>query len=233
MKAARNETIGVLWSGGLDSTYLIYWLLEHGYTVKAYYSEILNNVAKSKMEINAIDKMTPIFRAMYQNRFDYYGVVQQTQINGRTSNVVFQQMPIWLLSALYMDDEVKRVAIGYVMNDDAISYLDDIQKAWKALSFLLRKTPTLWFPLTKMHKEDICAWLPMEFKQHVVSCEYPRTDFSPCGTCHTCQRSPLVPKQKYVDVVKCEIQPTTITSDAVCSKVVGAVSMNSCVKECL
>jgi PP-loop superfamily ATP-utilizing enzyme len=52
----KNKTTYVLWSGGLDSTYLIQYLLEKNpkQVVRAGYIELVNNVYKTKMETAAI-----------------------------------------------------------------------------------------------------------------------------------------------------------------------------------
>jgi len=51
----------VLWSGGLDSTYLVQKLLEEGRPVQAFYVEIKNNVEKTERERAAIEGMLPFF----------------------------------------------------------------------------------------------------------------------------------------------------------------------------
>jgi hypothetical protein len=149
--SSKYKNVGVLWSSGLDSTYLIYWFLENFPTcvVSAGYSEIKNNPEKTKMELAAIDKIIPIFNKLYPNRFKYLGIIQKTDVILVGNNEIFRQLPLWLLTLLQFNRDIEHVAIGYVMNDDAISYLSEIKRAWKSLAFIQDKQPKLVFPLSK------------------------------------------------------------------------------------
>ena len=52
----------VLWSGGLDSTHLVYDNLSNGNKVSALYIELTNNDTKVKLEKAALKKMTKILQ---------------------------------------------------------------------------------------------------------------------------------------------------------------------------
>lgn len=173
----------VLWSGGLDSTYLIYKLLQDGYKVNAYYIEIKNNPTKVITELNAIKKMLPLFNKF---NFEYKGILTSFALNtdGLTPQGM-QQSPIWLLSAYFLNDPV---CIGYVMNDDSISYIADYLKIAESLSLLRYNAIQLEFPLIKTKKEDIIRLLPKEYLAVVVSCENPKTNGSKCKKCSACVR---------------------------------------------
>jgi hypothetical protein len=104
----------------------------------------------------------------------------------------FAQMPFWIMSGLRaVTDEVH---IGYVMNDDAISYLGDIQKIWNSYKCIHDKLPKLKFPLAKLNKEIIKSQLPDSLFQEVFSCENPHLtidekSFVECGTCVSCNKN--------------------------------------------
>jgi 7-cyano-7-deazaguanine synthase in queuosine biosynthesis len=84
-----------------------------------------------------------------------------------------------------------------VINDDAVSYIDDIRKVWEALQGICGATlPKLAFPLLKTSKQEIADDLG-ELAILTFSCERPLEVGKPCGACGSCRRSPL----KIPDVV--------------------------------
>ncbi len=125
----------VLWSGGLDSTYLIQHLLDTtpDARVRAIYVQITNNEDKVKTELAAIKKMVPVFKEKYGERFIYDGKVCSIEINDNVyspdkSPLGFSQIPCWIAGVIYgLKHDTTHVALGYVMNDDAISYLEEIR----------------------------------------------------------------------------------------------------------
>ena len=201
----RLNKAGVLWSGGLDSTYLIYWYLSHFPQVKVvgHYIELVNNDQKTKMEKAACDKLAKLFKERFPDRFEW-SCGSSFQVRTGFNEVCFKQLPFWLLGGLFIPP-VDTMAIGYVMNDDAISYITEIKKAWRSLQFVRRSSSIiLEFPLTQIKKDEILDNLPSEFKEHVVWCEQPITEDGvqkPCGRCVSCRRSPLMPATKEIERV--------------------------------
>ena len=176
MKNPRGNRI-ILWSGGLDSTYLIQKSIEDGWHVDAYYFRIVNNNVKSKMELTAIDKIRTHFDI---NNFQYKGII--TEITIKSTNdyrLIFSQLPVWLFSMLYTisqygyDKHVKEeICLGYVMNDDAISFLNDIRYIWNSYSSVIhnRELPKLVFPLSKIKKDEIINLITPELIQLTLTC---------------------------------------------------------------
>lgn len=78
----------VSWSGGLDSTYLIYDLLRKNQRVSAVYTKIQNNTAKNLREHAAIAAIRPIFeinpnfKLLGENEvnINMYGAVSLAQV---------------------------------------------------------------------------------------------------------------------------------------------------------
>lgn len=181
----------VSWTGGIDSTFLIYHLLEQGHSVEAVYTELLNNKHQTTREKDAINSMKSLFVERYDDRFKY---VEHTNIfnlqNVSTTQLILPQLHILLLNLIMAShDKIDEVCIGYVMNDDAISYLDDIQNAWN--SFLVYNIPKLTFPLTKFNKTEIIRDLPEEFLKKCSWCECPdklNPGIVGCGECSSCKR---------------------------------------------
>ena len=186
----------VLWSGGLDSTYLVQLLLSKGATVYASYVRLENNEAKTKMEMAAIQKMVPIFKQRYAG-FIHHDKEATMVFSSEYSLPDLHQVLPWLTAAqMIIHPDAEELAIGYVMNDCAISYLPEIRGIWKAMCCLSssRKKPTIVFPLIKETKLSIYHQLLPELRGLTVTCEQPKTmddgSWSPCGVCVPCQRHP-------------------------------------------
>lgn len=201
-----KKKVAVLFSSGLDSTYLIWKNLEEGNEVFPIYVEIKNNVNKTKIEKQNVKMLFEIFREKYGYRKinEPYFI---TEVSIMTSNddLLFTQLPIWIFSLAYLPiNKIDEIQIGYVMNDDAISYIDDIKKFYKAHAWLHKsKQPKLVFPLIKIYKQEMMRNLPLEYKNYITSCENPELlpyhmhvkgtnrklqFYKPCGDCVPCKR---------------------------------------------
>lgn len=175
----------VAWSGGLDSTALINYLLKKGDSVSSIYVEIPNNGEKVKREKQAIENMTP-----YLNHYAFTHI-GSTIISPLDGSMLCLKQPMLCLTALLyaLTSQHDCVAIGYVSGDCAISYLPDIRSIWDSFSSLTdRKLPPLTFPLIKREKSELFSELPSELKTHVTWCEN-HEDKAPCGQCHPCKRA--------------------------------------------
>lgn len=205
----KNKCSYVLWSGGLDSTYLIHKLLSENpnQTVVAGYVEVLNNYDKTQMELKATEKLNEQLQVMYPNRFRFLGTVYKCNVCLTTNWMPLPQMIVWISSIMSSTPhDANEICVGYVMNDCAISYLSELKSFIKSYSKMLcnGKLPPISFPLSKTNKEEIHNSIPYELKNHVVWCEMPRkkTDnlYGPCGVCIPCKHSPIMermPKEVY------------------------------------
>lgn len=194
-----GETVYVLWSGGLDSTYLIYKLLSESEKTRviAGYSEILNNEHKTKAERRATSKLAKLFTREFGDRFQFREHTAKMQITWENPNISLVQIPMWIFSAaMTCPADADKVAVGYVMNDCAISYLKEIQDAFAGFSPLFDEPlPPIVFPLMKESKERFVDKLPLSYKENVWWCENPvikGRSIRQCGyNCAPCKRSPL------------------------------------------
>jgi len=176
----------VAWSGGLDSTALIDYLLKKGDRVSSIYIEVPGNGDKCKREQRAIDRMTSYFS---RYSFEHLGT---TTISPYSGSVLAMKQPLlWLTGLVYaLNSQHDSVAIGYVMGDCAISYLPDIRSIWDSFSALSdRQLPPLTFPLIKKDKTDLWKDIPDEVKPHITWCESHAAIIAPCGECHPCRRA--------------------------------------------
>jgi len=182
-----DKKVAILWSGGLDSTYLIYKNLLEGNTVYAYYIEINNNINKVIKEKEAMESLTKLFIDKYGTAFDNRGTLVYIDVNTLYGNcLIFSQMPIWI-TALQFIGNVDEIQIGYCMNDDAISYLDDIKNIHHSFSSIKTKEIPISFPLSKIKKEEELNFLPEEYKKLIWYCENPINN-KPCHECCSCKR---------------------------------------------
>ena len=183
--AKKNKTF-IFWSGGLDSSYLIYDYLKDGYPVVAGHINIKNNAIQMKREQEAIKKMLPIFNA-YEN-FEYVGSILDILIKTKDTNICLSQVPILILGTLFAQNikGVKNIAIAYAANDDAISYLKDIGTIYDAYAKLMYSDmPNLLFPLNKMNKQAIYKDTPKKILKCITFCE---SNKDKCGECPSCLR---------------------------------------------
>lgn len=187
----------VPWSGGLDSTSLVVWNLEQGNTVVAPYFQIDNNETKVVME----KKTRDVFREhQYFKRFIDRGRLIVTDCSpkvylccGNPMGLALTQPAIWLLSMLYtVDSTIDEVQLAYVMNDCALSWLNEIEAIWAAYDGLVHKgkLPKLTFPYIKKSKHGVCEILngaDYTIAELTWSCEMPIGE-KVCGTCVPCIR---------------------------------------------
>jgi 7-cyano-7-deazaguanine synthase in queuosine biosynthesis len=179
----------VLWSGGLDSTYLIYSNLRNGNMVDAFYVEVKNNSTKTKKELKAIETISEYFKTKFPGCFTH-SIVSSIEVFLFDKNVVLSQVPMWIFSSLWATKDytnTDQVEIAYVMNDDAISFLEDIKNAYSSFFPFMEKNIPIAFPLSKVKKEEILKFIPEELLKSISVCEG-EDENRFCGKCHSCAR---------------------------------------------
>jgi len=186
-----SKKVLITWSGGLDSTYLVYKNLKEGNMVIPVYLSIENNSIKVENEKKAIDKMYEVFKKLKLEghlepiRDDFNLTVSNA------SNLKFAQIPVWVCGILFSSwDHIDEIQMGYVMNDDAVSYIGDIKKIFRSYKDIIHNEYSnikLTFPLLKMSKNQIWNEMPDVLRQETVFCEEPY-EGKDCGECHTCKR---------------------------------------------
>jgi hypothetical protein len=174
-----SKKVAVLFSGGLDSTYLVYKNLKEGNTVYPVYIEITNNQVKSLIEKNRIELLRREFLKEFKLPSHGYNepvarinYLLNVGVVANESSLHLRQLPVWMLGLSFMQSMgVDEIQIGYVSNDDAISYLDEIQAIYKSYQLICEPMIPLVFPLTKKHKFQIADELPHQYMKYIFSCE--------------------------------------------------------------
>jgi 7-cyano-7-deazaguanine synthase in queuosine biosynthesis len=183
-----------MFSGGLDSTFLLLKTLEDNHEVYPVYVDAYIDGLQKKLEIQQSHKIIDILKKRFSRLHSLTTVPITTTAS---SYIALNQPPIWLLGAmLALNDTtmVDEVRIGYVLGDQAIAYIDDIKKLWKALMSFIKvdylKLPKVTFPYKKWSKSDIYSCLDHDISSEVSWCESPKEEdgkFVACGHCHSCK----------------------------------------------
>ena len=189
----------VPFSGGLDSTYLVYKLLRDGHTVDLMYIEILNNKNKTQAEFAVRELLIDEFKKEFPERVNVIYNHNSIEVSRRTSTECTQAV-IWL-SIVIMTLRNERgyfydaIAFGYVQGDTMLSFIDDMQESYAALCKFENlkygeRYPVLEFPIKKLCKRDMFDGLSNRYTSLIWSCEEPHMSedgvVTRCGDCNPC-----------------------------------------------
>lgn len=195
----------VLWSGGVDSTFLVYDLLEKGHRVTTTYIGVKNNQEKGHHELKQRKVMAEFFYEKYGHKFNYKETPNITIDISGVGHVKLGQAIAWIgNSIITLREEHDYMAIGYVKGDDAIEYLDIIRESFNSLKRLSYAKTEIVFPLVEKEKLDMFNALPIELKDNVFWCERGETDATNCY-CQPCKKARklgIVNKYQYKDFDK-------------------------------
>jgi len=180
------KNVFVLWSGGLDSTYLIYDNLTKGHYVRGGYVELVNNKFQVYKEKNSLCKLYDIFEANFGDQFSYTELVK-FDVDNKGDYLWLPQPLIWLTSSLFISGSFDEIQLAYIMNDDAISYLEDLKKIHRSYVPIAPGLPPIKFPLSKTKKEEIIERLPKQYLKEISFCESDE-EIRYCGECPSCKR---------------------------------------------
>lgn len=190
----------VLFSGGMDSTYLVQWFLQFG-DVDTMYVQANVHPLKVEKETQARKKLFALFEKHYK-----YKVIQDHQVN--LDNVYnrdagFAVQPIsWLTAAVSLFDVDKHsgLAVGYLLGDQAPAYRENLDGFWGHAWRLLRgrsgNIPPLWFSLLDSHstKRDVLNRIDKRLVTSTWVCEEPTHQgehahkrIIACGRCKPCR----------------------------------------------
>lgn len=191
-----SKKVAVLFSGGLDSTYLVWKNLTDGNDVQPIYVEVENNQTKTILEKNRTGLLVQEFCKEFPGKIHDIRYMIKVNVHAIEDSLYFKQVPLWILATIFSQDlNVDEIQIGYVSNDDAISYLQDIQNVYKSYEPLMRYLKPLVFPLSKKPKHDMAHELPEIYRKYIFSCEMATIigsenaefiEYEPCCECTPC-----------------------------------------------
>jgi 7-cyano-7-deazaguanine synthase in queuosine biosynthesis len=177
----------VLLSGGLDSTYLLWKLLQDG-PVEVIYIDGQQPDNKIQMETFAVRKVIE-----WCNENSPFSVVRYTKVTCHTTHLShdhkFGQPIAWMLGAVSFatGKDHSYVAMSYVAGDQIACHIPDMEAAWKLLSSIVSHYPVeLRIPLKFTTKDKIWDEMPKALRKLTWTCETPTDDFEQCGRCVAC-----------------------------------------------
>jgi len=184
----------ILFSGGLDSTALVYKQLQIG-PCDVMYADGGQHPAKIASELVAREKIIS-----YLNKTCPHKV----QKDFRAPHISFAQTPgnrysqpaAWLFAALSVidNDRHSELQVGYVYSDGGFCrWLPNIENAWRELQRFTRwhdPIPVNW-PLIDLEKYQILDAIDPELVNMIWVCEMPNSEgenkYSQCGKCRPCK----------------------------------------------
>lgn len=161
----------LLFTGGLDSTYLLQKNIKEGNEVTCLYTKLKNNGIKTDVEYFAALKIIE----HYQHQASYTIKVIENEILMSGTPPLLPQIFLNLMISSFntlgaMFDEVQ---IGYVSGDLGVSYIPDLINIFDTLNTSLGKVNKnkLTFPLVKEHKSEFINFLDEKVLKMIWSCE--------------------------------------------------------------
>lgn len=162
--AYNGEKITLFWSGGVDSTYMLFWLLAHGYEVHTIYCELQNNSFKVKRENWARRKIrewvttnSPRLNTNWHHREE---PLSKMSIMAGEFRPCLAQAPVWLVNTQFTVGQFnglpRTYVMAYVNGDDALHWIPAFNKIVEGYNMLAKEGQdiTVLFPLASMKK----AW---------------------------------------------------------------------------
>lgn len=205
----------LVFSGGMDSSYMLWKQLEQG-DVYTCYIKASQSQDKIPMELAARKKIIRFFESKTGNRVisdiivnlgNSFLVKETDPTDGSTkrswNNVIpdhtFGQAPLWQFGMQFAADGTRhsKICMGVVMGDQISMHLGDLALAWQHTSAFSRYEPVpLEFPLMHKSKDAILREMPLEIIRDLWICELPAqagddvpddVQFVPCERCAACE----------------------------------------------
>ena len=187
----------LLFSGGLDSTYMLQCALEQG-DVETLYVAANQCELKVKRELEARAKIFERLRKIRGGRVIKDHIVKVTvdikPFSHQMPDHAWQQPLMWIHGALQVSDGYKQseLRIGYVTGDGILSKLNHMTQAWESLqAFTKHYTMPVVFPLQHFTKQNILERLDPRLWEYIWVCEMPVKKgrwlyaCDKCSACHT------------------------------------------------
>lgn len=185
----------VLFSGGMDSTYLMWTLAENGVDATYIYADGAQGRNKSSVEEDSRPAIIDRIKEYWPGWYPHGGGRVLSQVNlSQTPKAKWRQALPWMVAAMEMVDPDlhSSVAIGYCADDDTLQEKYSMIEAWNAMWKFTKKGEVvpLEFPLQLTSKFVMMRDLPPDVYAATWVCELPttnaRTGAIACGRCEPC-----------------------------------------------
>lgn len=184
----------ILWSGGLDSTYLVWDHVSNGRSVDVMYINLHNNVESCKREIAARDQIKKLLEQFKEGRIRNDIIVDMPSMDV-ADEVQMSQALVWMFAYHLNFDTLKHshAELAYVRGDDFWHISNSIAEAHKHLLRCFRgeeqfriKYPMEWMDKTTIYKDFNQNEFSRQLLQYVVWCE--REESSNDCDCASCTK---------------------------------------------
>lgn len=180
----------VCWSGGCDSTLLLYHAARiygtKGWPVRAL-SIKSSQVAARTRESQARTRILKYFKkkGLHVSHSEMSITVDKGE---GLAHYGLPQATMWLIGMQFL--QVKETyGLGYIKGDDWVIYKHEFEQTFKLLQQVSERTGTIWTPMTSMEKRGVIHQLDdFGLLKLVWWCEVPdgHKSSKPCGKCNSC-----------------------------------------------
>lgn len=182
----------VLFSGGMDSTYLVSYMLAEDGPVDILYVNGGQSGEKMRLELEARDRLIEFMNREYPNKIQrQYEIPQPVYLHDGQSKK-WNQPNAWMQGAYRVLDAKRHncVRVAYVDSDGAYfgKHLQHIEDQWASMlkhGFTGDHVP-LEFPILHMTKLNVLEEIDKRLLPMVWVCELPR-DGKACQNCSPCK----------------------------------------------
>lgn len=181
----------LLWSGGIDSTYMIYRALMNGENIHVHHISMRNSEKRADHEKIAITALKEEFKNMGLS-FDF----STSSVDYTETYIGFDYHMYLLLGQKACIAQFKPAQICIGRNKDDIDTVDPdiisgLYKYWTVLTEYVSPThpyvnKKVLCPLKDLTKKEIINGLPKNLLNLCWSCRTPNGN-NPCGSCKTCK----------------------------------------------
>lgn len=182
----------VLFSGGLDSTYLVSYLLSETGPVDILYVNGGQSFTKITRELEARDKLIELMNRIYPNKIrNQYELLHPVYLHNEVAKK-WTQPNAWMQGAFsVLNPEIhSALNVAYVNDDGAYFgyHLQDIKDQWRSMQVVGTKGDhvELTFPIIHIDKINILEQIDKRLLPHVWVCELP-IDRKACQICAPCK----------------------------------------------
>lgn len=213
----NNKIPLIVFSGGVDSTYMLHAALLKG-DVWTLYVNGAQGELKAKAEIEARKKILKWFADKHtagdlkgQVLEDYVVKIETTGTVHRHYNTEpsywgvmydydsrrtkFNQPLQWLAGINFVVNPLKisEIQLGYITGDQMALHLHDLTAAWGSLMEITHEDPVpLTFPLKYFNKRKIFGYIERELLDMTWVCEPTNHKGQPCQVCDKCREYELM-----------------------------------------
>lgn len=188
----------VMWSGGTDSTLLLYELImtygvENIFAISYDYQWLTENKKSSeKSHRHLFKSKLDCMESMFGKKVNHTEIkITNSTISGNHAYVNSSGLPqsiAWLLSIPIYIPDGSYIYLGSIKDDDLTLHLENYHKIFENVSALLFKNLILREPYLYFHKYQILdKLLQYDLYDTTWTCELPCEVNKPCGKCIPCK----------------------------------------------